>query len=95
MTADDVVTAFELAFGFKLLAVPGLIHDRGHHLRADSTHFQMPKDQKLHDSFVSLLKKPKNASTTLSMNGKILPDFNHPSVRHFDKLSAGSETLEG
>jgi hypothetical protein len=42
-----------------------------------------------------LLKNPKNASTLrlgsgqarLSMNGKILPDFNHCSVR--------PETLEG
>jgi hypothetical protein len=50
-----------------------------------------------------LLKKPKNASTLrlgsgqarLSMNGKILPDFNRSSVRPFDKLRAGSETLEG
>jgi hypothetical protein len=44
MTADDVVAAVELALGFKLLAVLGLIHYRCHHLRTDSTHFQMPKD---------------------------------------------------
>ncbi len=50
MTADDVIAALELALGFKLLTVLGLIHDRRHHLRTDSAHFQMPEHEKLHDS---------------------------------------------
>jgi hypothetical protein len=29
------------------------------------------------------------------MNGKIPNDLNRSTVRHFDKLSAGSEALEG
>ena len=39
--------------------------------------------------------KPQECFDELSMTGKITDDFNHSAVRHFDKLRAGSEVLEG